>query len=63
MQLSKREKASGKSSSVSKGWQKRTEKDSLGLLNGLAEATKGKMGESSVELLGRVEKVHEERGL
>ena len=40
-----------------------TEKDGLGLLDGLAESAEGQVGEAAVELLGRVEEVHEQRRL
>ena len=40
-----------------------TEKNGLGLFNGLTETTKWQMVETSVELFGCVEEVHEQRSL
>ena len=44
------------------GWQ-RTEKDSFSLFNRLSESSHWKMGDTTGELFGRVEKVHQQRSL
>lgn len=40
-----------------------TEQDGLGLLDGLSEPSHGQVVQSPVELFGRVQEVHQERGL
>lgn len=40
-----------------------TEQDGLGLLDGLSESSHRQVVQSPVELFGRVQEVHQERGL
>lgn len=40
-----------------------TEQDGLGLLDGLSEPSHGQVVQPPVELFGRVQEVHQERGL